>query len=84
MEAYWKTTWNIIIQQMLLAYNISGNINLLSRGLYVPLWVEIIWFVGSVLTVIAASVQIHLQISKCKSILRSSDFLEEAVKKLMM
>ena len=84
MEAYWKTTWNIIIQQMLLAYNISGNINLLSRSLYVPLWVESIWFVGSVLTVIAASVQINLQISKCKSILRSSDFLEEAVKKLMM
>ena len=84
MEAYWKTTWNIIIQQMLSAYNISGNINLPSRSLYVPLWVESIWVVGSVLTVIAASVQIHLQISKCKSILRSSDFLEEAVKKLMM
>ena len=84
MEAYWKTTWNIAIQQMLLAYNISGNINLLSRSLYVPLWVESIGFVGSVLTVIAASVQINLQISKCKSILRSSDFLEEAVKKLMM
>ena len=60
-------TWDIIIQQMLLAYNISGNINLLSRSLYVPLWVEGIWFVGGVLTVIAASVQINFRSVNAKA-----------------
>ena len=67
MGVYWKTTWDIIIQQMLLAYNISGNINLLSRSLYVPLWVEGIWFVGGVLTVIAASVQINFRSVNAKA-----------------
>ena len=67
MGVYWKMTWDIIIQQMLLAYNISGNINLLSRSLYVPLWVEGIWFVGGVLTVIAASVQINFRSVNAKA-----------------
>ena len=41
---------------MLFAYNISGNIDPLCRSLYVPLWVESIWFVGSVLIVITVNI----------------------------
>ena len=41
-----------------LTYRICSNINLLSRSLYVPLWVESILLMSSILIVIAASIMI--------------------------
>ena len=43
---------------MLLAYNICSNMDPLCRSLYVPLWVEGIWFMSCVLIVITISIMI--------------------------